>query len=553
MSISSDYNLADPEEFAAAREVLRTLSENVVAEEATGFNPSGIGVDDPGDIDATSIGAAKVGESDVKSNSDLTVATESSQPLSLASAISSASKSSAHDAPELFRVDVFDDLSDRDKEGQLCQMFTSLKPIDISLALKKRNGDASLAIDELLNLQLLEESGQRLKGIDGFCVPDGEPVGKKKKGKKKKKAHKGSLVQSPTSPVAPEQVFSVDEEHDGKRFRDSLGCHANIPWGFFDTKPIYVENIAFVSERFHWPKPQVTEMYYTHNASIGATVVAIIDKYIALGVEFSDVDQFQDAKEQAEKHLWVPQEYVFGAFDMCQSRQYAIDIAELLGDHFERPAYLKYNVSYSSVASTPKPVIDSKENSATSTSQLVSKPTSPRSPTDTVRTEAVTRAASFYGTNTTSAEVAVARDHSFTSAAAAFRKGRGNPLFRQAGAYYAERAREQASIQRQFASEEAERLVDRNSTRSMVDLHGVTVADGVDIARNRVLQWWDGLGEDRTRKAREEGLTIVTGVGRHSVDGRSRLRSSVFKALVADGWKIEVLTGACCVTGRRRA
>ena len=238
---------------------------------------------------------------------------------------------------------------------------------------------------------------------------------------------------------------------------------------------------------------------------------------------------------------------------MCQSRQYAIDIAELLGDHFERPAYLKYNVSYSSVASTPKPVIDSKENSATSNPQLVSKPTSPRSPTDTVRTEAVTRAASFYGTNTTSAEVAVARDHSFTSAAAAFRKGRGNPLFRQAGAYYAERAREQASIQRQFASEEAERLVDRNSTRSMVDLHGVTVADGVDIARNRVLQWWDGLGEDRTRKAREEGLTIVTGVGRHSVDGKSRLRSSVFKALVADSWKIEVLTGACCGTGRRRA
>ena len=96
-------------------------------------------------------------------------------------------------------------------------------------------------------------------------------------------------------------------------------------------------------------------------------------------------------------------------------------------------------------------------------------------------------------------------------------------------------------------------MVDRNSTRSMVDLHGVTVADGVDIARNRVLQWWDGLGEDRTRKAREEGLTIVTGVGRHSVDGKSRLRSSVFKALVADGWQIEVLTGACCVTGRRRA
>ena len=321
----------------------------------------------------------------------------------------------------------------------------------------------------------------------------------------------------------------------------------------FCTKPIYVENIAFVSERFHWPKPQVTEMYYTHNASIGATVVAIIDKYIALGVESSDVEQFADAKEQAEKHSWVPQEYIFGAFDMCPSRQYAIDVAELLGDYFERPAYLKYNISYSSVASKPKPVIDLKEKTAVSDPQSVSKSTGLRSPTDTARTETVTRAASFYGTNTTSAEVAVARDHSFTSAAAAFRKGRGNPLFRQAGAYYAERAREQANIQRQFASEEAGQRVDWNSTGSMIDLHGVTVADGVDIARDRVARWWDGLGEDRARKAREQGLTVVTGVGRHSADGRSRLRSSVFKALVADGWRIEVLTGACCVTGRRRA
>ena len=212
--------MADPQEFTAVREVLLTLSKDVEAEEATGFNPSGIGAEQPVEIDAANAGvgaeAARVAGSDVKSNSDLTIATNSSQSRSLASATSS--KSSARDTPDLFRVDVFDDLSIEEKKAQLGQMFTSLKPIDIDLALKKLNGDASLAIDELLNLQWLEETGQRVKGIDGFYAPDGEATGKKKKGKKKKKAPSGSAPRTPTSPVAAKQNLFVDEEHNGKCF-----------------------------------------------------------------------------------------------------------------------------------------------------------------------------------------------------------------------------------------------------------------------------------------------------------------------------------------------
>ena len=298
--------------------------------------------------------------------------------------------------------------------------------------------------------------------------------------------------------------------------------------------------------------PDVTEIYYRHHASVGATIIAIVDNYIALGLQSSDVEQFEDAKEQADNHSWVPQEYVFGVFDLCRTRQDALDIIALLGEHFEKPAYLKYDVSYSSIASKPKPEISPKESTATS-AHHGSKPTTPQSPQgDSIRTHVVTRPASFHDTrNSTSAELAVTRNHSFTTAAAAFRKGKSNPLYRQVGAYYAERTRELASIQRQAMTAEAEQLVDARSTDSMIDLHGVLVADGVNIARDRVSRWWDGLGEDRARKARD-GFTVVTGVGRHSAEGRSRLRSNVFKALVADGWKIEVLTGAYRVTGRSR-
>lgn len=220
LSISSDYDLTKPQEFAAAREVLLTISKNVEAEEATGFNPSGLGVDDVVDINAANSGvdadAANVAEGDIKSNSGLTTTTESSQPLSLSSATSS--KSSGQETPDLFQINVFDTLSDEDKEKQLAQMFTSLKPIDIRLTLKKLRGDASLAMDELLNLQWLEETGQRPKGVDAFYVSDGEPSSKKKKAKKKKKGAKALASPEPKSPGVLEQNVFIDGEHESRCF-----------------------------------------------------------------------------------------------------------------------------------------------------------------------------------------------------------------------------------------------------------------------------------------------------------------------------------------------
>ncbi|KAG4218660.1 hypothetical protein PC116_g32860 [Phytophthora cactorum] len=104
---------------------------------------------------------------------------------------------------------------------------------------------------------------------------------------------------------------------------------------------------------------------------------------------------------------------------------------------------------------------------------------------------------------------------------------------------------------RQANSVEANYLVDQQSTEDTIDLHGVTVQDGVEIALDRVSKWWRGLGEERVRKAKTHGLTVVTGIGRHSSDGRSPLRINVIKALVADGWKVQIQTGSCLITGRQ--
>jgi hypothetical protein len=66
-----------------------------------------------------------------------------------------------------------------------------------------------------------------------------------------------------------------------------------------------------------------------------------------------------------------------------------------------------------------------------------------------------------------------------------------------------------------------------------------------------VQAWWNGLGEFRTDKARQQPFTVITGLGRHSAGGVSHLRQAVAAALLQDGWKMQVETGRFVVTGRR--
>jgi len=136
------------------------------------------------------------------------------------------------------------------------------------------------------------------------------------------------------------------------------------------------------------------------------------------------------------------------------------------------------------------------------------------------------------------------------SATALHRQG---PLARQGLVVYTERVRDEvrASAARSFHL--AQELVERQSkhTPLQIDLHGVTVLDGVRIAKRRVQAWWDSLeGNNREIRAKREGFTVVTGVGRHSAGGVSRLRQAVGAALRNDGWKCDTLTGSFRVIGR---
>lgn len=124
------------------------------------------------------------------------------------------------------------------------------------------------------------------------------------------------------------------------------------------------------------------------------------------------------------------------------------------------------------------------------------------------------------------------------------------PLGRQAAVVYTDRARDERAAFTALVSQAAEQHVAQQSTPTSVDLHGVFVMDGVRIAKRRVWSWWDGLGEERKTIARRQGFTVVTGVGKHSAGGVSRMRQVVGAFLKNDGWRVEVLTGSFLVTGR---
>lgn len=143
-----------------------------------------------------------------------------------------------------------------------------------------------------------------------------------------------------------------------------------------------------------------------------------------------------------------------------------------------------------------------------------------------------------------------AASHTLESMHSAYRRGKSDAHFRTVAGVQAERFREQRAHVRRIEAELSEAFVDRTASTNSIDLHGVPVADGVQIALDKTQAWWINLGEDRNRKAREHGFIVVTGLGNHSASGVSRMRQEVGAALKREGWRVSVETGQYVVTGK---
>lgn len=298
-------------------------------------------------------------------------------------------------------------------------------------------------------------------------------------------------------------------------------------------------NIEYLAERLSFGESEVQEIYYQKRKSMGASLVQIIDNYLDIDVDIPSAEGWPVVKEQTKRYPWVPPKYMAPAFILSSSEQYAIDLIQILAEYYEKPAYLKYDISYN--ISGPRLDIDTINKDSSKSFSAIARSKAPASPSWNQPSSPVA------STLLRSSDLAELRIHSFQASGAAYKKG---GLYRSAAAVYSERGRDLTSHLHQARSSEAAHYVDQRSRPDSIDLHGVTVKDGVSIALDRVWAWWQSLGEERIKKARD-GFTIVTGLGRHSAGGVSQLRVNVFKALVADGWKVQVLTGQYLVIGRK--
>jgi hypothetical protein len=148
-----DYDLDLLESYESVRSLLSQLAESAQAEEATGFDPSGLGHQSDSDLGA-------LGGDDV---------TPESQLSTEFSATSISDFSDGFDTP-CFTYQT--ELTEDDKIANLRMIFGNFPDHTLKFELKGAGGNLEKAFEALLTRQYLEESGELPKGVDGFFVAD---------------------------------------------------------------------------------------------------------------------------------------------------------------------------------------------------------------------------------------------------------------------------------------------------------------------------------------------------------------------------------------------
>lgn len=292
-----------------------------------------------------------------------------------------------------------------------------------------------------------------------------------------------------------------------------------------------------------------------------STILEYLDRYAQQGIHATDAETKTRISDLSNRYQKLPTHYLAPLVGLVGDMPQTVEeLAALLDANFSDLPPQRLAISYNLKPLTGEEIeeIPTATGSSNASKSKNLRPTasvpilSPISPPSR-------NPPSYQAALDTAALVSASRQHAQAAAAQNFRRGASHPLYRQAASVYADRARDETLAYLRARGAVADALVaDRcaaSGSRSgdLIDLHGIEVADGVRIALEYTRDWWRHLpGEYRARAARESGgFVVVTGIGKHSAGGVSRLRQSVAAALVEDGWKVEVETGRFRVVGRR--
>lgn len=409
-----------------------------------------------------------------------------------------------------------EELDVESKERVLHEMFPSVKKFRVSYTLKKSGENLGRAVEELLNRVFLEEEqgedGILLKGIDGFVVDSVGSRGRQGKGKKGKQLRNGRRTSS-----TPAQ-FTNDSTEAG-----------------LNTWEVARRDIEFICQRTGLPMQTVSSQYHVHGASMPGTIGALLDMTTSevLAPTLDDITIQVHASELGEEFPTISVPRLTALIRLTYpSTASAHELAKLLTT---KPIRSKQSGGVEII--TKYSPIDLNDAGVRSPAK--------RSTADNLRIDLST-ATALAATN------ALARHTAFNQASAAYRKSKSDPLMGAAAGYYSSVGRDHDANAKKYSAAAADALVDSQSSRLDLDLHGVGVKDAVRIARERATAWWVALKGTEPGLGSKQGFRIVTGMGRHSEGGRGKLGPAVGKMLVREGWKVEIGEGVLVVRGVAR-
>jgi len=409
-------------------------------------------------------------------------------------------RSSEHDAE-------FEALPTPAKEALLAEMFPGLKPFDISYTLKKCQSNYARTVEELLNqVFFLEEplsdgEPQAIpRGVEGFTQQPHKP-----KTKRRKKVAQGRRSSSTPAPLLDNPISSKWDQATA--------------------------DVDFLTERTYIPAKSLTSTYHKHNASLPATILALCSSEIQNPyLEPDDPILESHAIDLAHAFPTLPPKHLRPIVRLTHpSTASAHDLASVLAANLSASLPLPSLIPQ---YSRPDPSISSPTTASHSTTITTSLPPHPPS-FSSPHAPPHSHLASHY-----------------FSRAAAHHASRS-----PAATYYASLARTHLSTAQAQTSAAASALAAKQSTRTSVDLHGVSVKDGVRIARERVEGWWQDGAAEWAREGKVQGsgrYRIIVGLGRHSEGGKGRLGPAVGGMLVREGWRVEVGQGELIVRGKAR-
>jgi hypothetical protein len=471
--------------------MLEMLRADAVADETTTFDASGMSGFTNGDGTLAST-------SELESESIVTGTTMLS--LESTSGSSSAPGSSSPTWND------YSEMNNDEKVVMLKDSFPSLNHRDVDVALRKCNFDIGRATDVLLNQVFFDESLAssdtegifRTRGIDAFSEDStySPKRGRAKKNKKKFRSIDDQSERSASTPASPSAANKWQSAN---------------------------EDITFIASRVQMSPTYISSVYHKHSASRRRTIVTLIEDHL-----------------REEKH----------DYDV----QIAAYASDLVGEfpslsHDQCEALLRLTKSQTAPAHELAKVLAYSPNGTMYASDLVPQYV-PLKLSDESPTKAKLLASPFSGDSRT---LLAARSTAFENASRYHRLGKSDRLMGGATAYYSSLGRDAHIALASATASEADALVASQSSSMVVDLHGVTVREAVRIASMRAESWWGALGERRIPgggRVTGDGLHIVTGVGRHSEGGRAKLGPAVSRALMKEGWKVEVGSGELIVRGR---